>query len=231
LRYETQHNRWGSTQPTRNWTFRQALNKDHAAERSESGPLNNDAGKLLSAGADLLMAEFLFHQVEDAEHKQLAGALIREYLEWLNRIVQRDYGIGFDVEAMVASDLSDPDKFHPPGGRFYLVEYDGAVAGVGCLKKLEAGVGEIQRMYVPPKLRGRGVGRAIVSRLIEDARSIGYHRLKLESLEFLAAAHSLYRSVGFHEIDPYADNSMKSYQNAANLDKYYSITVFMEMDL
>ena len=177
------------------------------------------------------MAEVLFHQAFSADYKQQAGDLIREYLKWLNQIVQRVYGIEFDVEAMVASDLFDPDKFHPPDGRFYLVKYGGDVAGVGCLKKLEKGVGEIQRMYVPPRLRGKGIGRAIVNRLIEDARSIGYRRLKLESLEFLDAAHSLYRSVGFHEIDPYADNSMKSYQNAENLDKYYSITVFMELDL
>jgi hypothetical protein len=66
--------------------------------------------------------------------------------------------------------------------------------------------------------------------LIEDARSIGYRRLKLESLEFLKMAHFLCRSVGFHKIDPYADNSMKSYQDAENLDKYYAITVFMEME-
>jgi GNAT superfamily N-acetyltransferase len=177
------------------------------------------------------MKEILFHQVKSTEHRQQAGELIREYLQWLNERVQSDYGIAFDVEAMVASDLSDTDKFHPPDGRFYLAQCRGDIAGVGCLKKLEEGVGEIQRMYVLPRLRGKGVGRAIVNRLIEDARSIGYHRLKLESLEFLAAAHSLYRSVGFHEIDPYADNSMKSYQNAENLDKYYTISVFMEMDL
>jgi len=177
------------------------------------------------------MKKVLFYQVKSAEHKQQAGALIREYLEWLNELVQCRYGIEFDVESMVASDLSDSEKFHLPNGRFYLVQYKGDIAGVGCLKKLEEGVGEIQRMYVLPSFRGRGIGRAIVNRLIEDARSIEYSRLKLESLEFLEAAHLLYRSVGFHEIDPYADNSMKSYQNAENLDKYYSITVFMEMNL
>ncbi len=177
------------------------------------------------------MKEVLFLQVKSAEHKQQAGSLIREYLEWLNERVQCDYGIEFDVESMVASDLSDSEKFHPPNGRFYLVQYKGDIAGVGCLKKLEDGQGEIQRMYVLPSFRGRGIGRAIVNRLIEDARSIGYGRLKLESLEFLEAAHLLYRSVGFQEIVPYAENSMQSYQDAENLDKYYSITVFMEMNL
>jgi GNAT superfamily N-acetyltransferase len=177
------------------------------------------------------MAEVQFHQVESEEDKQRADALIREYLEWLNERIQRDYGIEFDVEAMLASNLSEPDKFYPPVGRFYLARYGGEIAGVGCLKKLGEGVGEVQRMYVPPRFRGRGVGRAIVNRLIEDARSMGYRRLKLGSLGFLGAAHSLYRSVRFHQIDPYVDNSMELYQDAGNLDKYYSIAVFMEMNL
>lgn len=179
----------------------------------------------------VLVEEVQFHQVESDEQKEQAAVLIREYLEWLNERIQRDYSLEFDVEAMIESDLSEPKKFHPPDGRFYLALYGGNIAGVGCLKKLEEGVGEIQRMYVPPTFRGKGIGRAIVNRLIDDARLIGYRQLRLESLEFLAAAHSLYRSVGFREIDPYADNSMRSYQASENLDRYYSITVFMEMNL
>ena len=177
------------------------------------------------------MEEVHFQQVESNEQKKQAGALIREYLEWLNECVKRDYGIEFDVKAMVESDLSDTDKFRPPDGRFYLAQYDNDVAGVGCLKKLADGVGEIQRMYVLPALRGKGIGRAIVNRLVDDARMIGYRQLKLESLEFLKAAHSLYKSVGFREIDPYDDNSMEAYQAAAQLNQYYAITVFMEMNL
>ena len=177
------------------------------------------------------MDEVEFQQVMSDEQKKEAGSLIREYLEWLNDRLRHEYGIEFDVEAMVQSDLSDPYKFHPPHGRFYLARYRDEIVGVGCLKRLEPGVGEVQRMYVLPTYRGKGIGRAIINRLIDDARSIGYCLLRLESLKFLDAAHSLYRSVGFHEIDPYADNSMKSYQPAEQLDQYYSITVFMEMDL
>ena len=203
-----------------------------SVERCAAGPLlKGRVRKPCSMGKGVRMAEVTFRQVESDEDKQKAGALIREYLEGLNERVQRDYGIEFDVEAMVVSDLCDPEKFDPPEGRFYLGMYRGAIAGVGCLKKLEEGVGELQRMYVPPDFRRKGIGRAILNRLIEDARLIGYKRLKLESLKFLGAAHSLYRSVGFLEIDPYADNSMKSYQDVKNLDAYYSITVFMEMTL
>lgn len=172
-----------------------------------------------------------FQQVESAEQKGQAAVLIRAYLEWLNERIGRDYDLSFDVEAMVHSDLTDAHKFHPPHGRFYLAQVGEQIAGVGCLKKLTAEEAEIQRMYVAPDFRGKGIGRAIAKRLIDEARLIGYKRLKLESLEFLDAAHALYRSLGFREIEPYADNSMESYQTAEQLGRYYTITVFMEMTL
>lgn len=177
------------------------------------------------------MEALQFHQVECDQQKAQAGGLIREYLDWLNECFLRDYDLQFDAEAMVQSDLSDADKFHPPHGRFYLAQVGEQVVGVGCLKKLTKEEAEIQRMYVSKSFRGKGFGRAIAGRLIEDARTIGYRKLKLESLEFLDAAHALYRSIGFHDIDPYADNSMESYQPPEQLNKYYAITVFMEMDI
>jgi len=172
-----------------------------------------------------------FQLVEDERQREQARALIAEYLNWLNERLKRDYGMEFDAAAMMQSDLADPHKFRAPDGRFYLARHAGRIAGVGCLKRLDATVGELQRMYVLPAFRGKGIGRALAQRLIEDARSIGYRKLRLESLEFLDAAHSLYRSLGFHEIASYAGNSMESYQPSEQLDRYYLITVFMEMDL
>ncbi len=177
------------------------------------------------------MTDIEFHQVKTQGQKKIAGELIREYLEFLNTRILQDYGMEFDIEAMVKSDLTDEIKFYPPDGRFYLVKSRNQNAGIGCLKKLQDGIGEIQRMYVSPIFRGQGIGRAIANRLVDDARSIGYRKLKLESLGFLASAHALYRSVGFNEIDPYPENSMESFQAEEQLDRYYKITVFMEMDL
>jgi putative acetyltransferase len=175
------------------------------------------------------MERIAFRQVTTEEDSKQAKLLIREYLDWLNDRVRSEYDIEFDVEAMVASDLADASKFHPPTGRFYLAFWNGQVAGVGCLKQLEQGVGEIQRMYVPTASRGQGIGRAMAHRLIADAREIGYGVLRLESLEFLHAAHALYRSLGFRETEPYAGNSMDSYQDPEQLARYHSITVFMEL--
>ncbi len=175
--------------------------------------------------------EILFEQVESEAQKKTAGALIREYLEWLNERLQREYGLSFEVEAMVTSDLEDGHKFHPPDGRFYLAVYQGQAAGVGCLKKLSPGVGEVQRMYVLPRFRGKGIGRAIIQKLIEEARAEGYRQLRLESLRFLEEAHRLYHSIGFKDTDPYADHSMTAYQAADQLGRYYGVVVFMAMEL
>jgi hypothetical protein len=53
----------------------------------------------------------------------------------------------------------------------------------------------------------------------------------LESLNFLSAAHALYKSVGFAEIIPYAENSMTKYQPRDTMDRYRSSAVFMELHL
>ncbi|PYM49834.1 MAG: hypothetical protein DME14_07455, partial [Candidatus Rokuibacteriota bacterium] len=84
-------------------------------------------------------------------------------------------------------------------------------------------------MYVQPHVRGIGAGRLLVERLLADAQSIGYQVVRLESLKLLSAAHALYRSVGFVEIMPYAENSMKEYQPAETMDTYRSSAVFMEL--
>ncbi len=167
--------------------------------------------------------------VGGAETSAAARKLIAEYLRWIANSAAEKYGLSIDVDAMVASDLDDKSKFYPPGGRFYVVRHAGAYVGVGCLKRLGPTVAEVQRMYVQPHVRGVGAGRRLVQQLLADARAIGYRSVRLESLKFLAAAHTLYKSVGFVETGPYAENSMKQFQPAGTLDKYRSSAVFMEL--
>lgn len=169
------------------------------------------------------------HPVASLAQRQAARELIGEYLRWVAGVAHANYGLSFDIEAMARSDLDDQSKFYPPTGRFYLVHYAAGYIGVGCLKRLAVGVGEIQRMYVQPHVRGVGAGRLLALRLIEDARSLGYTRVRLESLKALTPAHTLYRSLGFREIDPYSENSMKAYQPRETLDAYRASAVFMEL--
>jgi GNAT superfamily N-acetyltransferase len=167
--------------------------------------------------------------VEDAPTRDAARILIAEYLRWVASSAATSYGLSFDVDAMVTSDLEDRAKFYPPDGRFYVIRHSNTFVGVGCLKRLTPKIAEVQRMYVQPHVRGIGAGRRLIEQLLTDARAIGYEGVRLESLKFLSAAHALYKSVGFVEITPYAENSMNAYQPAETIERYRSSAVFMEL--
>lgn len=169
--------------------------------------------------------------VDDAATREAARHLITEYLRWIASVAAANYGLSFDIDAMVTSDIEDRAKFYPPSGRFYLIRREDSNVGVGCLKRLTPSVAEIQRMYVQPHVRGVGAGRLLLQQLLSDARAIGYEAVRLESLKFLSAAHALYKSVGFAEITPYAENSMTKYQPRDTMDRYRSSAVFMELHL
>jgi len=169
--------------------------------------------------------------VESPAQRQAARLLVSEYLCWVAEVARSNYGLAFDIDAMIESDMEDPTKFFPPHGRFYLVQHEGVFVGVGCLKRIGPGVGEIQRMYVQPHVRGVGAGRMLVEKLLEDAQALGYFTVRLESLRALGAAHNLYRSVGFVEIPPYDENSMQAYQTRESLPAYSNSAVFMEARL
>ena len=169
--------------------------------------------------------------VDDAATRGAARDLIAEYLRWVASYAAASYGLSFDIDAMVTSDIEDGTKFYPPDGRFYVIRREGSSVGVGCLRRITPSVAEIQRMYVQPHVRGVGAGRRLLQQLLADARAIGYEAVRLESLKFLSAAHALYKSVGFVEIAPYADNSMTKYQPRDTMDTYRSSAVFMELRL
>ena len=92
----------------------------------------------------------------------------------------------------------------PPHGVF-LVAYldDGTPAGCGALKRFDAETGEVKRMFTAPAGRGKGVGRAILARLEDEARRIGYTKARLETDLKLFEAVGLYESVGYREIPVY----------------------------
>jgi GNAT superfamily N-acetyltransferase len=178
-----------------------------------------------------MMTQITLQAVDSQPRRDAARELITEYLRWVAGVAASDHGLSFDVDAMVRSDIDDGGKFYPPSGRLYLVCHGSDPVGVGALKSLARDIGEIQRMYVRPRARGLGAGRLLAQRLLLDARDIGFTRLRLESLKTLTAAHALYRSLGFVDIAPYADNSMRDYQAASALEAYRRSALFMELDL
>jgi putative acetyltransferase len=101
----------------------------------------------------------------------------------------------------------DLDKLRRPDITFWTA-WDGSVlVGCGALKQLERRHGEIKSMRTPAALRRRGAGRAMLTHIIDVARSRAYERLSLEtgSNEPFRPAQLLYRSFGFDYCGPFGD--------------------------
>jgi len=160
---------------------------------------------------------------DKALHAAQIRELFWEYLQWANPKLMDEFGVSFDIESLIESDMQHLDKFMPPAGRLLLGYAEGRLAGVACLKALEAGMGEIKRMFVRPESRQHGLGRKLVERLIAEAEQIGYTRLRLDSARFMQTAHRLYRSVGFVEIEAYAGSEIPP--------EFQQHWIFMELEL
>ena len=102
------------------------------------------------------------------------------------------------------------EKYGPPGGRLYLAQTDGEPAGCIGLRKIDDASCEMKRLYVRPRFRGQSVGALLVEQILEDARSIGYSRILLDTFPFLQSAIRMYRGYGFVEVPSYNGSPMES---------------------
>lgn len=86
-------------------------------------------------------------------------------------------------------------------GVFLVARVEGRPVGCGALRLLGGGDAEVKRMWVAPAVRGRGVARAVLTRLQDEALQLGATRLVLETGIYQSEAIELYRSSGFERVE------------------------------
>lgn len=137
-------------------------------------------------------------QVETAEEIEIARGLLREY--------QQALGVDLCFQGFESELKGLPGAYAPPSGRLLLAWRDGSPIGCVALQHVDANRGEMKRLYVRPSARGTGLGRALLARILEDAVSIGYSEVVLDTLPSMGEAQRLYERFGFREIAPYRPN-------------------------
>jgi ribosomal protein S18 acetylase RimI-like enzyme len=138
---------------------------------------------------------------ESAEQLDAIRRLLLEY--WENRKLET-YVFNFDQEL-----AGLPGNYAPPDGRLFLAQWENQPAGCVALRKLEPDICEMKRLYLSPKFRGKGIGRILAEFIIQEARTMGYQKMRLDTIQSnMQEAIALYRQLGFKEIAPYRLNPL-----------------------
>lgn len=81
------------------------------------------------------------------------------------------------------------------------VRQDGELVGCGAIRRIEPGVGEIERMFVEPAARRSKIGAAIVDQLELAAARSGITELRLQTGPHQVEANGLYPMLGYERCD------------------------------
>jgi ribosomal protein S18 acetylase RimI-like enzyme len=151
-------------------------------------------------------------QAQSETQIQQVRELFGEYVEWL--------GINLCFQNYDKELAELPGEYSPPTGRLLLaVANDDSPAGCAALRDLGNGACEMKRLFVRPTFRGQGLGWQLAELVLQEARGIGYERIRLDTLPGkMDQAIKMYRSLGFKDIAPYYHNPVKE-------------AAFMELDL
>jgi ribosomal protein S18 acetylase RimI-like enzyme len=138
----------------------------------------------------------------NAEDLPTVRELFVEYATWLGADLSFQ---GFDEELETL-----PGKYRSPDGLILLARTSasGAIAGCVALRRFDAEQCEMKRLWVREPFRTLGVGRILVSAIVDAARHTDYRAMVLDTLESMVPARHLYESFGFGPIEPYYYNPL-----------------------
>jgi len=136
--------------------------------------------------------------------------LIREYVNSM--------GLDLSFQGLEEELAALPGKYAEPEGALIVAASGSELCGCIAMKKLGDGICEMKRLYVGGSHKGKGIGRELVRRIIDEARTKHYRVMRLDTLSTMKPALALYREFGFRETEPYVYNPIEG-------------AVFMEKDL
>jgi putative acetyltransferase len=116
-------------------------------------------------------------------------------------IGELDAVLGAAYEPHQRHGLSIAQLFEPHV-RFFVARLDDLAAACGGVALFDD-YAEVKRMYTRPATRGRGLAKAMLRRIEDEARACGKLVLRLETGPYQREAIGLYRSAGFTSRGPF----------------------------
>ncbi len=110
-------------------------------------------------------------------------------------------GEGYSIEDAEVNNMFD--AYANAKSKYYVISLNDKIeggAGIGPLLGGEDTTCELKKMYFTPELRGRGIGKKILTMLLADAKDLGYSDVYLETVERMETANHLYKSFGFQKL-------------------------------
>jgi putative acetyltransferase len=101
----------------------------------------------------------------------------------------------------------DLSALKSPAITFWAIWDEESLLGMGALKRLSDGEGEIKSMYTVQSVRRKRIASALLNHIIATARARGMSRLSLEtgSWDYFQPARAFYKKYGFVECAPFGD--------------------------
>ena len=105
--------------------------------------------------------------------------------------------------------LHDPEvdfmhqTYSRPRHSYFVLDKSGQIVGGGGIAPLkggEAGICELQKMYLLPEARGFGLGESLLRACLESAKRLGFTTCYLETTSKMIQAQSLYQKLGFSSL-------------------------------
>ena len=131
-----------------------------------------------------------------------AISITKDYIAWLN------IDLTFQNIEEELSNFSS--MYSPPRGLFLIAFYMGKISGGVGLREFEPKICEMKRLYVYDKFKGKGIGHILCTKLINEAKVLGYEKMRLDTLSRMKEAIGLYENLGFKTINPYRFNPHKT---------------------
>ncbi|HMC85818.1 MAG TPA: GNAT family N-acetyltransferase, partial [Chitinophagaceae bacterium] len=180
---------------------------NNAIEKLFAGT-RNDLWKAIEEWEFLLEQKTLLRRVQE-QKKQREGSKVTivnyqpAYQQAFKKLNEEWINTWFKLEEADHKALDNPKGFILDKGGYILVAlYEGEPVGFCALIKMNDPHYdfELAKMAVSPRVQGKNIGWLLGNAVIEKAKSLGAHKIYLESNTVLKPAINLYHKLGFKKV-------------------------------